>query len=174
MSNCVIVKNKTTTYILLTGVLLIWGLVFYRVFAGLSSEDEISYQLPQKKIVQDIEQNKEEAFVLFANYRDPFLGNTSKAISGAGSVTVVPGNNTSQVKSKKKEPEKKEPTDWSFLDYIGIVNNKETNKQVGLLVISGKEYMVNDKDVINEVTIVKKVKDSLLVEYRGEKKWLRR
>ncbi len=169
-------KSKTTTYILLAGVLVIWGWVFYTIFNGLNSDEDSSYSMPEKKVVQTIKEEKEDVFVLLANYRDPFLGGTSSAISNSNSGNTNFSNNTTtvQIKRQPKVEIKKEPTDWSFLDYIGIVNNKETNKQVGLLIISGKEYMVNDKDIINEVIVLKKVKDSIWVEYRGEKKWLRR
>jgi hypothetical protein len=163
-------KNKTVTYVLLTGVLFIWGVVFYKIFAGMGSEDVASYELPQKKVAQILKQDKEETLVLLANYRDPFLGITSRTILNSG----LGNSSLTQRKKIKTEPVKKEVIDWSFLDYIGIINNKETKKQVGLLVVFNKEYMVNDKDVINDVTIIKKEKDSILVEYRKEQKWIRR
>ncbi len=167
-------KNKSATYILLTGVLIVWGLVFYRIFAGLGSEDVSSFEIPQKKIINTSIQKEKEAFVLLANYRDPFIGGTSRALQSSGTFF---GNNSSVQENKvKKVAVKKEEIviDWNFLDYIGIVYNKETQKKVGLLVISGKEYMVNDKDVINEVAILRKERDSIQVEYKGVKKWLAR
>jgi hypothetical protein len=160
-------KNKSATYILLTGVLAIWGLVFYRVFAGIDSEDTPAFVLSQKKSVQVVTQKEEEVFVLLANYRDPFLGGTSKAISNPSS-----GKNSSGQLKKVKVKKEEEVIDWSFLDYVGIIFNKETQKKVSILAISGKEYMVNDRDVINEVTILRKERDSIQVEYKGLKRWV--
>ena len=162
-------KNKSTTYILLTGVLAIWGLVFYKVFAGIDSEDTPSFVLPQKKSIQMATQKEEEVFVLLANYRDPFLGGTSKAISNSATAS---GKNSSGQLKKVKVKKEEEIIDWSFLDYIGIIFNKETQKKVSILMISGKEYMVNDRDVINEVTILRKERDSIQVEYKGLKRWV--
>jgi hypothetical protein len=162
-------KNKSTMYVLLAGVLIVWGLIFYRVFAGMNSDDTASFVIPQKKSSQSTTQKEEEPFILIANYRDPFLGGVSRPISNA--ISTV-NNSSRQFKSNLKKS--KEVIDWSFLDYIGIVNNKETKKNVGLLIISGKEYMVNDGEVINGVTILRKERDSIQVEYVGEKKWVTR
>ena len=80
-------KNKSTMYVLLVGVLIIWGLIFYRVFAGIGSDNTSSFAIPLKKSLQTTIQKEEEVFVLLANYRDPFLGSTSRPISN--SITSV-------------------------------------------------------------------------------------
>ena len=108
--------------------------------------------------------------VLFANYRDPFLGAASRAISVSGSDSYSNAASNGSIPRKpvvKKEVKEEVPIDWSFLDYVGIVQNKETQKKVGLLVISGKEYMVNEKDEINGVTILRKERDSIQVNIWG-------
>ena len=160
-------KNKNTMYVLLVCVLIIWGLIFYRVFAGISSDDTSSFVLPPKQSLQTITQKEEDKFILLANYRDPFLGSTSRAISNS----IVSLNNFSG-QSKSKVKKEKVTIDWSFLDYIGIVYNKENKKKIGLLVVSGQEYMVNDNEVVNGVTILRKERDSIQVEYKGFKKWV--
>jgi hypothetical protein len=154
-------KNKSTTYILLAGTLVIWFLIFYRVFAGINSEDIAKYELPIKKITQVPAEKQEEKFILLGNYRDPFLGATSMSLQNS---TTSSGNSSSRSfgKIKKAEVKKDETIDWSFIHYIGIVNNRTTMKEVGLLAIAGKEYMVNEKDEINQVTIIKKERDSIL------------
>jgi hypothetical protein len=164
-------KNKTMTYGLMAVVFLIWGLVFYRVFAGLDSGEENSFIPTTPKLVQSVEEEEENVLVLIANYRDPFLGGTSRAITNS---SFNSDNNSVRV-VRKPEPKKEIiPIDWSFLDYVGIVLNKETQKKVGLLVISGKEYMVNEKEVINGVTILSKERDSIQVQFNGVKNWIKR
>lgn len=168
-------KNKNVTYLLIAGVVVVWGLIFYRVFSGLDSGEDTVIAMPKRKVIKQTQEKEEEVLVLFANYRDPFLGGTSRAISVTR--TDAYGSNTSSIPRKpavKKEKQEEVPIDWTFLDYVGIVQNKETKKKVGLLTISGKEYMVNEKDQINGVTILRKERDSIQVNYSGKDKWIRR
>jgi len=165
-------KNKSITYILIVGVLIVWGLIFYRIFSGMGGEEELSGipSVANKKAV--ISNNEEEPLVLIANYRDPFLGTVSNTLIGSNY-----NQGTNQIVIKRKLPiVKKEVVliDWSFLDYIGIVQNKETKKKVGLLNILGKEFMVSEGDTVNEVLVLKKERDSIFVKYKEEKKWIRR
>lgn len=166
-------KSKTTTYALMTGVAFIWGVVFYKIFTGLNSEEDSSYVAPTKKTVQKLDTKEEDRFVLLGSYRDPFLGLTSRPQSYMASYSDA--QMTRPVKKKAPKPVIEEvKIDWNFIDYIGIVYNKDTKKKVGLLNISGKDYMVNEKDVIEGVTVLIKEKDSIQVEYQSVKKWIRR
>ena len=161
-------KNKSTTYFLIFGVLAIWGGVFYRIFSGINTDEEVIIA-PVKNVLAKVPEKEEAAFLLLGNYRDPFLGTTSNALAS---------NNPDGLKRvRMKKPEVKKEViviDWSFIDYIGIVQNKETAKKVGLVVLSGKEYMVNENDLVNEVLILKKERDSIFVQYKETKKWIRR
>jgi hypothetical protein len=163
-------KNKTTTYILLAGVALIWGIVFYKIFSGIGADNNPTLTLPVKPAVVASDNTTEDSvLILWANYRDPFLGTTVQSVSN---FQAAPQKATAPKTAIKKEATT--PIDWGFINYIGIVMNKETNKKVGIIKISGKEYMVNDKDVIDGVTILKKERDSIKVEYKGNKAWIKR
>ncbi|HVD97198.1 MAG TPA: hypothetical protein VNB90_03265 [Cytophagaceae bacterium] len=166
-------KSKTTTYILMSGVLLIWGLVFYRVFAGLDSNNDDVVVMAQKLPAKSIEQKEEPTVLVLGNYRDPFLGAASNAFNVNENV-IAKKTVSSKTKLTIKKEEATAPIDWSFINYIGIVYNKQTDKKVGVIRLWDKEYMVSEKDIINNVTILHKEKDSMQVEYNGNKQWIRR
>jgi hypothetical protein len=180
-------NSKTTTYILLTVVFVIWGGVFYRVFSGL---DSTNTGQPLKVLPVAPETNRveeEETFLLRADYRDPFLSGTQQLFA-SGNNNTAPEVAMAKIGGGKKE--KKEasktvsnlpivaevaaPTDFSFIKYIGIINNKQTNKKVGVLSVRGKEYMVSDGDIVSDVTVLRKERDSVEVSYKNEKRWIKR
>jgi hypothetical protein len=160
------------TYVLITGALIVWGLIFYKIVAGLGSDEVISTVNTQRRSSSQVAPEEDKGFILLSNYRDPFLGHTTRPVSSGDGIA---NNSRGIIKNKKTVPKKEAVViDWSFVKYIGIVNNKETKKKVGLVIINGTEYMVNENDVICEVAILKKERDSILVEFKENKKWIRR
>jgi hypothetical protein len=167
--------NKPLTYVLIGGVLLVWGVIFFRVFMG-TAETTPSIVSP-RSVIRNEKQNSfaRDTFDLLLSYRDPFLSNTAR--TGNGFASFYSGQANGNVKAVKKKVKVKEPVveiDWSFISYLGLVNNKVQKKNIGLMVVNGKEYMINEGDRIEEITVLKKAKDSIQVSYKEQKKWIRR
>lgn len=164
-------KNKNITYLLLAVVGLVWGTIIYRFITTLSQEnapiENISYQkikTPQSLVP--------DSFILFANYRDPFLGRQFATVNTYNPQTI----RVKPIKNIKK-PEVlpvKSIIDWSFIRFSGIIKNKNTGKEVALISINGKEQMAGLNSVLENVTILSFSKDSLHVFYQGEKKTIRK
>src|SRR6185369_15425411 len=100
-------KSKRAVFILLLLVIIIWGLIAYRIYSTIKS-DEIS---PIKNdFVNNFESvSPNEDFKLVANYRDPFLGKLMD-------VNVT--------RSKAKVPVAIIPLQWPEIKYKGIIKNQ--------------------------------------------------
>ena len=162
-------KNKSVTYLLITVVAAIWGLVFYRIFNATNEEENFPNQVA--KPIKTTSTIEEDTFELINDYRDPFLGSMSSSFDR---ITSRP------MRRKVPTPQKTEPTlatppiDWSFVSYLGTIWNKQTNKEIGILKINGNEVMVASNDRVGEITVLKVVRDSVVIVYQGVKKGLRK
>ena len=157
-------KNKSMTYLLIAGVLAVWGIVFYRIYASVAKDESQGNQaVAALKPIRNEEQ--EDTFVLLANYRDPFLGTSARAEDPTAKKV------SRSLPSGPKKPEVQ--IDWSFIDYNGSVYNKASKKTVSLLTIRGQSCMLNEKDSSNQVTLLKNFGDSVLVAFSGKKKVIR-
>lgn len=155
-------KNKKTTYGLLVAVALVWGVAIYQLVTGFSGTEVRQ----QKKISLPAVADSafvEDDFALINNYRDPFFG---KVFTERKPV----------VRSSVKKPEAPPPApkvpelppDLSFISYRGMIRNHKTNKEVALVSIHGREYMVADGDSVQHVIFAKNYKDSLSIIYKGK------
>ncbi|OFX36396.1 MAG: hypothetical protein A2X08_14920 [Bacteroidetes bacterium GWA2_32_17] len=160
-------KNKSVRYILIFLVVLVWGTIAYKLFSYVNSdEDEIvSQNIPKQKNEQN---TVSDTFQLASNYRDPFLGKGNNSNNQNGNP-----NNQKVIKIvKQKEIPKVEKTiiNWPKFSYQGIITNQKSKNQTGLLKINGKDFIIYQGNVINEVEINKLFNDSVIVKYAGELK----
>ena len=159
--------KKKLTYALLAGSLLVWGLVFYKLFSYIGGGDD-SLNGNNKIIVAPHIIEKEESYILVANYRDPFLGK----------MQVGPGNDGGLIVKKRSQPkvvkEPEKPIDLSFIAYSGMITNPTSKKKVALITIKGKQSMVAEGEVLDEVTFVKNFKDSIQISYLGKIAYVKR
>lgn len=161
-------KNKKTTYVLLLVVLCLWVVVFYRLYKSFFSEPALAVEGKKKNEIKAAPE-ADTRFVLQANYQDPFFGkNFSSRIAGSIERIV---KRTEKPKEVKKE---EVPMDWSFISYIGLIKNQKNQKQVALVSIQGKEYMVSEGETISEVSFLKNTRDSIQISYQGKTTYLRK
>jgi hypothetical protein len=166
-------KGKKMTYILLGGVVLIWGLVFMRIYNSLFSDSRV---ISSSRAVSYKAHNYEgkDTFELIASYRDPFIGTVQQRIRNSAVFTGT----ESSIKSKPKESSKpKEPEviiDWSVISYIGLIKNPGSNKNVSLMKIKGREYLMKEGDISDDVKLIINFKDSVKVLYSGKEKFIKR
>jgi hypothetical protein len=164
-------KNKKMTYILLAGVVVVWGLIFLRIYSSLFSDSkEISSSKPVIRGKQDY--FKKDTFVLVAKYRDPFLGGIHNPSNSIGLKAAVNKIKSKPVVLKPKEPEIQ--IDWTVINYVGLIKNTGSNKHVSLMNIKGKEYLMEEGVVEDGVKLVKNCKDSVKVVFCGKEKFIKR
>lgn len=169
-------KNKKLQYILIPVVLVVWGLIIYRVldFSRQDTPDDPS-------TVSTLQPNKnnnsvQDTFSLHANYRDPFL----KHARYTG--YKYRKTNASNQKTGKKKEKKKTETNialrreilenirWPDIKYGGIVQNTRSGEEVGLIEIDKQEFLIRENDSVQKVFIKGLHKDSVIVTYKKTRK----
>ncbi len=142
-------NKNTKTYVLLGGVLLIWGIIGFRIYSALSPDEEtlafteeITFK-PKKAITKD-------TFTIKADYRDPFLGNFG-------------------VSSKKRATKttKKKTVNFPQISYTGLITDQKTKKHIFFVTIAGTQYLMKRGNQQNEVTLVSGSSKHIRVRYKG-------
>ena len=154
-------KNKKLTYLLGIVVLIVWGLILYRIFsaAGSGDDDQLPVsQAKKKEFYNDYTLPKDTTHLLL-NYRDPF------------GLTKVK-DTTNIVKAKTKSLGKVEQVmkhmDWSFVKYSGYLRNPGSKKLIAILTIHGKEAMLAEGESEGQVKLLKNMLDSVRISYEGK------
>ena len=146
-------KNKTKTYILLTLVLGIWGVIGYKI---LSAANPTSPDMVQQRV--DVSFNPKakietDTFSIQTVNRDPFLG------------TLLV-----KKKSTPKKIKPKTPLIWKPIIYHGIISNQNNKAKVFIISIENQQHLIKVGQTINEIKLVRGNNNSVLLSYKGEKK----
>jgi len=129
-----------------------------------------------KKMKKVDYQSVKDSFSLLLNYPDPFFKKKSySAYQGMYSYGNSTGDRSSVAKFKPKKEVKPVPViDWSFIHFKGTIKRHSTGKTLTLLNINGDEHAIEEGKVMDNVTLVKNCKDSILVKYNGVKKYIKK
>ncbi|MCR9250197.1 MAG: hypothetical protein NXI20_07210 [bacterium] len=153
-------KNKKLLYFLVPAVLLIWGVVGYRLM-NLNSDDDYIEPIRVSAITGDQEQKKEYQLIL--NYPDPFLKGLKQA--------PVPSNNDQPKQNQIVTPVV--TVQWESIVYTGFIQNSKRGSRIGLLEINGTKHLAELGSQVGNIAVKKIVKDSILLEKQGSQKWFR-
>lgn len=142
-------NKNTKTYTLLGGVLLIWGIIGFKIYSALSPEEDTlalveDVMFKSKKAVQ------RDTFTIKADYRDPFLGKFG-------------------VSSKKRaiKTTKKKTVSFPQINYTGLITDQKTKKHIFFVTITGTQYLMQRGNQQNEVTLVSGSSKQIRVRYKG-------
>jgi hypothetical protein len=153
-------KNKKLAYILLPVVLLVWGIVGYKLYVKFFGEEDAI--VASTEIVSEDKANAiTDHFEIANNYRDPFLGNAVREAVVSSQPTTAPLQRQTVV----IPPVMKPVVYWPAIKVGGIVNEK---KFMG--IISGKNVLLSKGEQALGVTFVKSSKDSVWFKFSNEQK----
>lgn len=157
-------KSKKTTYLLICCVAGVWGIIFYRVFAGLNAEDNVPVNSKAMKepYFNMVDHAKDEV-ILAMNYADPFaLTNPEPEPVVKSSTPIVPST-----------PAPLKPlVNWSGIIYSGQIYNRAEKMHVAIISVNGKEVMLSEGERANGLKFIKRIGDSIKVEYQNTTKFL--
>ncbi len=157
-------KNKKVVYLLLVVVVLIWGIIFYRIFSTVGASDNNTNSL-NNHAKSEVDKNANDTFNIDGNYRDPFLGNMQV------DKPVILSTAPKQVVKEEKVVQK---LAWPSIEYGGMIKNQKSNKQLVLVQINGQNNLMKTGDIVAGVQLMKIYKDSLEVSFQKEKKWIKK
>jgi len=152
-------KNKKITYLLIALVALIWGLIFYKVYSNFGGENLVEKSFPHA-VVKFENGQRDSVFTLLLDYPDPFL-------KGLGQQIDIP--NTESVKVAIIPP----VVSWPSIEYRGLLTDNSKNESTGLLKILNSNLLVKQGKVYSAVKIQTISRDSILLEYQNESRWIR-
>jgi hypothetical protein len=146
------VKKQYKTYLLLSIVLIVWGLIGYRLIKAVnpSVEPQNTLLIDEKFIPQKIADR--ERFTIVADYRDPFLGTIKTKEQNAKKKTAKP--------VKKEIPTKE-------ISYTGFIIDKDSDEKIFFVKIDGQQQMMSLKNTVNEVTLLQGTKSFIRISYGG-------
>lgn len=145
-------KSKTKTYVLLGAVLLIWGILGYRVVkAWMPDRGKVVPPIAVGELELDLPKAR-DTFSIMANYRDPFLGTTPSKSS----------------KPKTKPATTVSPKDFTSVSYSGMVADQGTGQKLFFVNISGKEHMLQVGSEIEGVKLILGDAKSIRIREHGQ------
>jgi len=158
-------KNKKFTYFLGFAVLIVWGLIIYRIIGTIATDDNTVMIAPvstKKDPFNDYAVLKDTTR-LTLNYRDPFglvpFKDTIKAVSHertAHNITLAAAP----------------PMNWGFIRYSGYIRNPGSKQLIALVQINGKSADMREGDVVDKVKLLKNMQDSVKILFNGKTKFI--
>ncbi|MGB0177133.1 MAG: hypothetical protein ACPF9D_08200 [Owenweeksia sp.] len=166
-------KKKGQMVILAPLVLIIWGVIGYRIYKAVKGNSEVSVVtapvLPAKKAEVET-----KAYELALNYDDPFLKNTRRYVpppvnNGTPAPAAAQRNKPKVIKTVTKIP-----VQWPKVVYHGLISHKG-DKTTLFLVVSSLDsvswpHFMEVGDVSNDLKLLKAFPDSIWMTYKEEDK----
>lgn len=145
-------KSKATTYLLIAVVIIVWGIIGWRIF---SPKDDAAQSPPAPKKTGVA---AKAADTLVLNYRDPFLGAAAQPKKAAAKPPRTP-----QTAAPKPPPE---PAVVHNLRYMGrIMRDKAA---YGLVEIGGTLNTMKTGEMVEGYKLVKLYDDSVQLVWKGK------
>lgn len=160
-------KNKRLTYILIPLVLMIWGVIFYKIYVHISDDEVLLKEKPTERKMEPAKTR--DTFVVKANYRDPFLSGQKRQILAVSGIEN--GGNGGQVtggftRHKDPKPEIVIPD----LKYFGMIVNANKKQKIGLFRLNNKDAIVKEGELFESFKISKLYNDSVKTTFGKIKK----
>jgi hypothetical protein len=150
------VKDKRTTYILVPLTIIIWGIIFIKIYSEFGSKKLIIENLSRVIHVEQAN-NKDSVYDLILNYPDPFLKEH--------------GRNKQLSRSANMELKNSIPANtWPNIEFRGFVG-KNSGTETGFLKIGNTNMLVMQGQNLSGFIIRSIVKDSICIEFKNELRW---
>lgn len=149
--------KKTKTYLLLIVVVIIWGILIFKVVDALkgSNDDIISSNFKPEPFNFNY-QKKKDTFTLIANYRDPFLGDVSEKENR---------QRRSKTPIKTKQPEEPLP----LITYSGYMTDPINKERVFFININNQQHMLKCNETVENVKIISGNDRNIVLRFGNQK-----
>lgn len=145
-----LLNKKIKTYLLLGLVLVIWGILAYRV--TLSINPKIPEVKTQNTVTKFKPQNSLglDTFSIQTTKRDPFLGVLS-AVGKPKKATLKPPKNIT----------------WPKIRYDGMVKKEQPLSEIFVVSINTNQYLLKRGQIADSITLVSGTPKSITIKYKG-------
>jgi len=143
-------KNRKLVYILLPVVVIIWGMIIYKIFTWIGGDVQ-----DLKTMTTPLRNRRTssitDTFTLLLNYHDPFgIRPNTSAITGR------PGGKGKSV------------TKWPAISFYGTVSFGKNKQTLASMQINGNDIIMKPGDTFGEIRLVALNKEGIRVSYHGE------
>lgn len=156
-------------YILIACVAGVWGIIFFKIYSGLNTAEDLPVMDSKNKKVDyfNLTDHIRDTFDRVTPYRDPFsvqgtfpeekVREERKAYSGivaAGPINTKP------------------PVNWSVVKYSGYISNPLNKKKIAIIYVNGKEAMLSEGQSAEGLKLIRFAGDSIQVSYQQAMKYV--
>ncbi len=145
-------NSKKLNIILITAVVVIWGVVIYKYFIQ-NSGDSINFDSIPIAEKKDFVNHERKDFTLVKLKRDPFL---EKVYSKSKTVKPSPVKSRKKIKKTLRNKTKKEFVYTPVIQYLGFIKNKKNSKKMVILKVEGKTQIIKEQTKFKDLFYVKK------------------
>lgn len=146
-------KNKTSLYLLFPLVIVIWGLIIYKV-SGAFVDETVAIPAVVPKAAEEVKRVKKDTFSLLPLERDPFLGHYYK----------------NPVEPKKHLAAPPRDVQWPEISYLGLISETGKSSGVHILQVNGKQFLLEKGGAAEEIKIVGSRPGQVTLLYQGDKR----
>ena len=156
-------NKKYARYFLIAGVLLVWGIVIYRVVMGLDHSSNVPAKL-KSNMFQFNYSFKKDSFELIGDYPDPFLGEIDTiSVSDSLELFKEPADAAKFISSSSDHSNKKEEP--LGIKYLGMIYNASNHKKAGIVNLRNTETIVTEGQKVDDFLIRKIRKGEIFIIY---------
>jgi len=158
-------NQKPVKYVLIGAVVLVWGLIIYRIVDGLSPDDNVP-AIKSTGAQQIAYIPTTDSFTLIADYSDPFIPNTDTVdaeVTAMNKAVAAPPP-PPPVVSKPPADTYKEGT----IQYLGMIANPVKKLKLANINLNGKEMLVKEKDKVEGYLVQKISLEAIVIRYKNK------
>lgn len=163
-------KNKSLIYLLIPIVGFVWYKVFIRIKSNLEPETVLA-----TNSVNTLEKLylKRDTFALKADYRDPFTDKTPNPSSSTLTSSTTSLSNPLQ--NREPKPKIDRTIVWYPIKYYGLLKKVDSKDALAVINVDREQFFLRKgQEVFDGYKLEQITKDSVLIRYRGEKKYFRK
>jgi len=160
-------KSKKITYLLICCVAAVWGIVFHRIFTGMASEEiPFTPETTTHESYFNMVDHANDNIALNLAYNDPYS-------PGIDQMEVTSNNHVEQFNTLRTVQQRvSQNVNWAGVIYSGQIFNPIAKRHVAIISVNGLEVMLSQGESVNGLKFIKRVGDSIKVEYQNATKFL--
>lgn len=150
-------EKKKKTYLLLTAVLLVWGIIGYKIYKQFKPEPVQEVKESQLISFKTERPKNQFTYTLHKDYRDPFLGN----------FPIKKRQKTAKKRMSKTIKSKPKKISFPRIIYNGLITPKKiTSHSVFMIAINGKNELFKVGQTNTEVKLLYGTEKEVQVQYK--------
>lgn len=153
-------ENKKKTYLLLVVVLIVWGLIAYKIYNAVNPSTPKIVVSNTVSRFKPYQLTKNDSFSIQADYRDPFLG---KLIHRKIKTSV-------KKQSKKPKIENQEKIVFPKINYKGIVSPRSRLDKRFIININQQTNLFKLLATHQDVQLLQGDSKEIVISYKGKQK----